>query len=157
MRLFVAITVSENVMACLRRAGLPAPANAHLTLSFIGEREGAAPYLAALSGVKANAMTLRLCEVSMFGRNILAARLSPCPELEILKAEIDAALASAGHEPEKRKYTPHITLSRRKKLPAKHIFNEPPEWVATHFALYQSFLLPSGARHEELGRFELES
>jgi len=72
-----------------------------------------------------------------------------------LRKKIDTPLLKIGLEPEKRKFSPHITLARLKNTPIQKIanflsgnglFSQKPFQV-DDFKLYSSSLTPKGAIH----------
>jgi 2'-5' RNA ligase len=98
--------------------------------------------------------------------------------LGILQNEIEQALAGLGIEPEKRAFSPHLTLARaaggwgaparghgdkpgRQFVRLRQALEKGPTadfgaMVAGDFFLYRSQLSPKGARYTKLARFALE-
>lgn len=78
-----------------------------------------------------------------------------------LAAAIDRASEPLGFEPERRSFTPHLTLARFKmpaRLGASLARLEAPTlapFELNNFALFRSHLSQQGARYEELERFPL--
>jgi 2'-5' RNA ligase len=125
MRLFVGLDLPWEVKE--RLAGLAGgiqgarwvPAgNFHLTLRFIGE---VPPYRAeeidhALAGLRARRFQLVLAGMGTFAKAGRAVALWAGAErgaaLEHLQNKIETALQRAGLEPERRRFTPHVTLAR---------------------------------------------
>ena len=126
VRLFVALDLPFEVRERLRLmtgAKLPGarwvpPENMHLTLRFVGEVDhGRADDIdAALGTIAARGFSLTLEGVGTFqsGRRVHAlwAGVERNPALEHLRAKVESALVRAGCEPERRKFTPHVTLAR---------------------------------------------
>ena len=92
------------------------------------------------------------------------AGVAPSPELERLHADVERALGSAGLEPERRKFTPHITLARLKGAPLERVrrtliehtgFKTAP-FAVDEFVLYSSFLARSGAIHTPEAAYHLQ-
>ena len=63
---------------------------------------------------------------------MLFARAIPREPLEALHKKVDRALTSAGLEPERRAFLPHITLARRRKAGA-----DPDAWLEAHAAPFR--------------------
>jgi len=125
MRLFTAIALPDAVAESLLKLqhGVPGARwqtreQLHLTLRFIGETDGRETDIDdALATVAAPAFPLRLKGVGSFGgktpRDLWAGVEASAP-LEHLNRKIESALQRIGLEPEKRKFTPHVTLARLK-------------------------------------------
>jgi 2'-5' RNA ligase len=85
------------------------------------------------------------------------------PVLTHLQGNIESALVRVGIEPERRKYTPHVTIARIKKSPKGKV----AAWLADHggfnlpafdvdqFVLYRSHLGHSGPHYETIARYDL--
>jgi len=181
LRLFVAIDIPSDLLKRLDHAVGPlkqrfpsarwAPiANQHVTLKFLGwtavdrldelsfrcEEVAKAHAPAALSlggvGTFPGGRRMRVVWVGLEDPDGLTARVA---------AALDEALEPLGFEPEKRGYTPHLTLARF-KTPQK--LDEPLElpgnasepFELTELVLYRSHLSPKGPRYEALNRFALE-
>lgn len=78
-------------------------------------------------------------------------------EMLSLKKKIDSQLSRIGIEPEKRKFSPHITLARFRKKPsltrvadflAGNSLFSLPEFSVAEFHLYSSVLTSKGAIHQ---------
>jgi len=177
MRLFVGVQLPEDARERLKglASGLPgarwiSPENLHVTMRFIGEADG--PLVDdiefALSSVHAPGFPLTLTGVNRFGRGNTAhtvwAGIEAQPALFHLQSKIESALVRAGLEPERRKYTPHVTLARLKKTPAHKIaawaeslgdLRIGPFPVAS-FQLFRSHLGRGPVHYEVLADYELE-
>lgn len=161
MRLFVALTLPEDIRNQLRLlcGGLPgarwvAPENFHITLRFLGEVDGRdMDYVdAALAGIRAPRFRCSLKGVDAFssGAKVKAvyAGVQKTTALQHLRDKVESAVVRAGLEPEPKKYTPHVTLTRPKDPPlgklkaylAEHSLFRSPEFEVTHFTLFSSFL-----------------
>ena len=176
-RLFVAVDLPETIKATLAQlaAGVPGarwtePPQIHLTLRFIGEVDGAqfADIREALAEVNAPAFALSLSGIDHFASrrtpHTLWAGVAPSPELERLHADVERALVSAGLMPERRKFTPHVTLARLKRAPLERVrrtliehagFKTAP-FAVDEFVLYSSFLSRNGAIHTPEAAYDLE-
>src|SRR3954471_15218073 len=161
MRLFVGLELPWRLKERLSNIafGLPGARwvgadNYHLTLRFIGETPGhrAEEIDDALSGLRARGFLLTFAGVGTFhksGRTTsLWAGVERNPQLELLRGKIETALQRAGLEPERRRFTPHVTLARLDNAPpdklagfvqAHNLFREGPIAVE-HFTLFSSLL-----------------
>jgi RNA 2',3'-cyclic 3'-phosphodiesterase len=139
MRLFVALeipsAVRENLAALLHslRAVSPQtrwvrPENLHVTLKFIGEVAEAklAAIRGALAGVRSEqSVTLDFRGLGFFPNEkhprVFWASIGASPNLKTLASDIDHATEKLGIPPEKRPFSPHLTLARFEppRLPEK--------------------------------------
>ena len=123
-RLFTGVEIPSDIGQALAslRGGLPGarwidPQNYHLTLRFIGDVDDVTAHEVAsmLGRVKRNAFELHLEGVTSFGgrkpRAVIATVAPARPLLEV-HAEHERLMQRIGLEPERRKYTPHVTLAR---------------------------------------------
>ena len=155
---------------CARRAPefrwTPA-SNLHVTIRFLGHVEmsladGVATTLAA-SGLRA--FELQLGAVGSFKRGRLARVVwiglsSGEREIGELATTVEVACATAGLEPEERRFHAHLTLARAKardgaELPPLATPPALPAWRADELILYQSHLRRSGSVYEPLRRIRL--
>jgi len=180
MRLFTGLDLPGDVVAnleeLLRRlkpaAGIQwsPPANLHITTKFIGEwPEGRLDELkATLAGLPGRGViAVRIRSLGFFP-NARAPRIFWCgiegAGLAELAGAIDAATARLGIAPEKRSFSPHLTLARIKDrvdlqplheaiatLPATEFGG----FAAGSFFLYQSTLRPTGSVYTKLAEFPL--
>ena len=176
-RLFVAIRPPEAIRDLLIDAMDDSPElrwvsddNLHLTLRFIGEVERplADDIAAALERVRSERFHLRLAGVGMFEQRsggALWAAVEPREPVAALAAKIERACISAGLEPERRAFHPHITLARWNRRSAdtakdvlqrnRALASEPFE--VDRFILYQSRLSRHGAHYEEVASWPMIS
>ncbi len=174
-RLFVAIRPPEPVRDLLIDAMEDSPAlgwvgddNLHLTLRFIGEVERplANDLAAALGRVRSSRFELSIAGVGTFDRRnggALWAGVAPREPVVALAGRIERALVTAGLEPERRAFHPHITLARyrRSGAAAVHPFLErnralaSPAFPVTHAILYESHLSRHGAIYEPVAELPL--
>ena len=175
LRTFIAIPLPAELKAILAAAGraldsqLPSdsvrwvrPEQMHLTLIFLGDTP-----LAQLPAVQ-QAMDRAAGDQARFHLSLgnpgcfpncrrprvlwlgLSAGAAAC---QALKAGLDAQLASLGWAPEKRPFTPHLTLGRARrngKLPPLDlaaITTTPFRWPVNEIRLYESELRPAGPRY----------
>lgn len=144
-RLFTAIELPEALQDELSDLSIPLPGarwvdtdNLHITLRFAGDidKRTARDFAEFLSEIEVGVFHLRLSGVGSFGtkepRSIWAG-VEMVPQLEALQRANERAARSAGLEPEKRKFKPHVTLAR--------LSNSRDDAVArflTRFARYKS-------------------
>ena len=174
-RLFVAIRLPEPVIDALldleggvEGARWQDEGQLHLTLRFAGEMGPlqAEDLAHALDGVRCAPFELALRGVGHFeskGRpHTLWAGLAPSEPLLTLARRVEQACRRAALPPERRKFTPHITLARLNAasgplLPflQAHAALTAPPWPVEAFDLMESTLHPSGARYETVRRYRL--
>ena len=174
-RLFVAIRPPEDVRDLLIDAMDDSPAlrwvgdeQLHLTLRFIGEVERpiANDIGAALNHLRSPPFELRVSGVGKFEKRnggALWAAVEPKSPVTALAAKVERALQQTGIEPERRAFTPHITLARwnRRNAEAVDAFlrrnsdlhSEP--FAVDRFILFESKLSRHGPHYEEVASFEL--
>lgn len=165
MRLFTALALPDEVARALQiiQAGVPgahwqAREQLHLTLRFIGEVDGAeaAAIDDALAAIAAPSLALALKGVGSFGgkkpRDLWAGADPNAPLLH-LNRKIESALQRIGLEPDKRKFTPHVTLARLRNSPGgavadfltDHALYVSKPFDVTGFCLYSSKLTSDGS------------
>jgi 2'-5' RNA ligase len=161
MRLFVGLDLPWSLRQRLAglAGGIPGarwvpPENYHLTLRFIGEvaAHQAEEIDLALAALRARRFALTLAGMGTFakgGRDTqLWAGIARNPALDLLQSKVEQALQRAGLEPERRRFTPHVTLARLDNaVPAKlaafvqthNLFRAEP-FELDHFVLFSSRL-----------------
>ena len=127
-RLFTALELPEAVAGqlALMRGGIAGarwlePEDYHVTLRFIGDVDGrAARDIAETLGDIGRPKTqVRFDVLSWFGGDkprAIVAKVKPEPALMDLQAELERRLRRIGLEPETRKFTPHVTLARLRRV-----------------------------------------
>lgn len=180
MRLFVAVDVpgavkdaiERDVVGPLREAVEGArwtrPEGRHLTLKFLGEvpEERASAVSDALGGAVSGHSPFEASfeEVGGFPNlrrpRVLWVGIGEGAEpMGALASDVSSALEPLGFEPEKRKFSAHLTLARFKRprpigeLPAVDVPSQGFE--VAEVVLFQSHLNPKGARYTALERFAL--
>ena len=154
------------------------PAAMHLTLKFLGEIEAATvPTLRqALSAVTQAALpfTLQSGELGVFPnptrpRVVWVGLAGDRAELAALQQQVEAACVRLGHAPEKRSFSPHLTLGRVRNgigRPKLRTIGEivqgftapaPQRWEVRQLTLFQSELQPTGAVYTPLVVLPLRS
>ncbi len=179
MRLFVAIDIPDKILKTIgdlieklrptARIRWSPVANLHVTTKFIGWWEdermgeldaslrrltGRAPIPVDVRGLGffPNPRSPRVFWAGVYGAEPLAA----------LARDTDRALAALGLEPEKRAFSPHLTLARIKEpVPMQRLTAEIEKirdadfgsFTADRFFLYQSVLRPSGSEYTKLAEY----
>jgi len=177
MRAFLAVELPDNVRDALVAfqsrlpVGRPVAAeNLHLTLSFLDDQpeERLEELHYELEGLTVRPFDVAFDGWSWFGGarpRLIHAALAANPDLTDLHAAVTRAARRVGIRLERRKYVPHVTLARlgaqapgdaRARL--DRLMAELPDpflpgFTVTGVALYQSNLLPQGARYEVLARY----
>ncbi len=185
MRLFFALTLPQEVIACLAKIqrdmrqaipdihslSVPAPANMHLTLEFLGEiPPDRLPDLSAAAQqavARCTPFDAQLQGAGAFPSLERAAVLwcgvgSGREAIIDLQASLRRALQARRVKTERRRYQPHVTLARVRKPVSAEIIGRTlahcvpsPVWQVKEIELIESQLLPSGARYTRLERFPL--
>lgn len=181
LRLFLAVSVpgpqldwvSERVGELRARwpeARWIPPENQHVTLKFLGSTDPAqlgyvvAAGEAVAAGRGAASLTLR--DLGVFpsarrARVLWVGFEDPQGLLACLARDLDDRLAGLGFEPEKRPYSPHLTIARFKRPTAigelPPLAGVPKPFDLRRFALWRSRLSPKGATYERLFSFSLGS
>jgi len=141
-----------------------------LTLRFIGEVDGGLfrEIRSVLENVEASSFPLLMKGLGYFPPrkkpHVLWVGLKKSDPLIQLRKKVDAQLVFLEIPPEKRKYSPHITLARLKETPLTRLTNflsgnalfSLPEFQVTGFHLYSSTLTPKGAIHQIETSYPLE-
>jgi 2'-5' RNA ligase len=173
-RLFVAIRPPQSIRERLldlmegdRDLRWQSDEQLHLTLRFIGEveRPVAEDIAAALAQIRFPRFSLALDGVGRFEKHrhgTLWAGVQPRDQLNSLAAKVERACKSAGIEPERRAFHPHVTLARWKgRAPGVDRFLEQngnlmsDPWPVDEFVLYESRLGREGAHYEPVAIYPL--
>ena len=133
LRLFTGLEVPNDIASSLSilRGGLAGArwideANYHVTLRFMGDiDESCARDVYSLLGhVRRKPLTLKIEGLDIFGGDkprALVARIAPTPALVELQAEQERLVRRVGLAPDKRKFTPHVTLARLRDTSPWHV------------------------------------
>lgn len=174
-RLFTALTLPDEVSMWLTglRGGLRGarwidPENYHITLRFIGDVDHAtADEVAhALDRVRRAPVTITLSGLGSFGSkkpHSVWARVEPTPELMELQAEHERLFQRLRLPPDRRRFTPHVTLARLRGTSAPDAAAwlsmrggfYAPAFTADHFVLLTSRDSVGGGPYVEEGRYPL--
>jgi RNA 2',3'-cyclic 3'-phosphodiesterase len=124
-RLFTGLEIPADIGLALSqyRGGLPGarwvePENYHVTLRFIGDIDEAMArdvFSVLGEGRRRGPVAVSLDRLATFGGDrprALFARVEPSPDLQDLQAEHERLMRRVGLPPERRKFTPHVTLAR---------------------------------------------
>ena len=168
IRLFVAVELPPNILLQIKDLGRgipgarPVPAEQiHLTLCFPGEVERSLfqDIRECLFEVRKKPFFLQVSGVGHFPPGgtprVIWAGVTPTEELVRLKKRVDKALLGCGVEPERRKFSPHITLARLRNSPIQRVsaflagnsLLHTPEFTVDSFHLFSSRLGKKGALH----------
>jgi 2'-5' RNA ligase len=156
-RLFTGLEVPESVALrlSLLRGGLGGarwiePGDYHVTLTFVGEIDGAAARELEdeLAQVESEPFCVRLTGLSSFGGDrprALITSVDLTSPLSALQTASDRAVRRVGGEPERRRYTPHVTIARLNGVSAGGVagylgerFFEPMVFTVRRFVLYSA-------------------
>ena len=177
MRAFLALPLPEATVDALvhLQATLPTGRavpedNLHLTIAYLGEvSEGTLETLHdLLSTTRLPAPAITFSGLGTFAemeRGLVFAEVEDSPTLTALHSKAVQAARAAGVTLPRRRFRPHVTLMRASKQPkgpardrlAVALGQTPdiPGFTARTLCLYQSTLMPSGARHEVLATYDL--
>lgn len=177
MRLFVALPLPDPVIETLEgmAGGIPGarwvpPENLHLTLAFLGELGGgeAADLAEALDGVRNPSFTLSLKGIDTFSRgrqpHALWIAAPRAPALVQLQGRVVSAVEAAGLRPERRRFTPHVTLARLRhpdperlgRFIQAHNLVETPPFTVDEFCLFSSHLRSDGPSYRIEAAYPLD-
>ena len=168
-RLFIAVDIPETIKKNLESMffGIPGARwvsldQLHLTVRFIGDVDGVMflDIKDRLAEINISPFDIKMKGLGHFpprgAPRIIWAGLEKSETLMFLRKKIDTALLQIGVTPEKRKFSPHITLARLKNTPPQKVarflsgngfFSQEPFQVED-FKLYSSTLTPKGAIHK---------
>lgn len=185
MRSFIAIELPGEVKASLaeiqqslKKSGADIrwvkTDNIHLTLKFLGdiEEKSIPGIVQALKGACRNHKVFSI-DISGIGSfpvkkspRVLWSGISDNGELMQLQAEIDETMASLGFDPERRTFSPHLTIGRFRSSRGRGALLDKIELIKhDSFGLFdvrsiyliKSDLKPSGAVYSRIGEFPLDS
>ncbi len=177
-RLFVALRPPPEIRASVRAlmTGVPgarwqSDAQLHVTLRYIGDVDAGVTQdiITALGAVRLPPIAAQLAGVGAFDRrdrvHTLWVGVTPHDELCRLQRDVDRALEGLGLELEVRAFVPHITVARLAlgadaaaeiaQWQQRHAAIASAAFGFTHFTLYDSHLVASGAEYREIARLQL--
>ncbi len=178
LRLFVAIDLPAPVTDTLERicTGLPGarwtdPEQYHLTLRFVGEVDGlvARDLDEGLAEIACEPFTIQLDGFGHFpprgAPKVLWAGISPRDPVDQLRRAVDRAVHAAGVQPERRKFSPHVTvarfpngapINRIQQFLSGHALYRSEPFEVDRFHLYSSQLHQDGAIHTLEATYEVD-
>ena len=154
-RAFVAIKPPESVLDAveafvggldLRAAKRTTRSQWHITVQFLGNHADVDAVIGALSGLQTRPSSIQLAG-SGGVKTVVSLGAAPLDWLRSLAAEVEERLAPLGHELEYRRFRPHLTLARGRRLP--HVGDDPvgEPWLVESLLVFESQTKPSGAVH----------
>ena len=167
-RLFFALWPDDAVRAQLRaaqdamprRGGRPVHVeDIHVTLAFLGQVDAQhrACMEAAAAGVRGAPFELVIDRQGYWPRP----RVAWCAPAELPAALrglvqcLNRALRPCGFEPERRPYSPHVTLFRDARAVPEGPLERPVRWPCRDFVLVATSPVPGGPRYRVLARWPL--
>lgn len=177
-RLFVAIDLPEGVKRQLSSLCFGVPGarwvpeeQIHLTLRFIGEVDGGVfrDIREVLADIRSEPFEIQIKGVGFFPPRktprVLWVGVEPHEKVALLRKRVESALVRLGLEPERRKFSPHITLARLRDTSLSKVtrFLAGNSLFATEsfhvreFILYSSELTPKGAIHRQEAIYSLSN
>jgi 2'-5' RNA ligase len=182
MRLFVAIEIESDIRdrmeafmqqwkTKISNARWVRPQGLHITLKFLGnvKDERRAGIEQALRQIHAPRFQISVQGIGVFPNpkspRVLWVGIRADDGLASLAAQVDQQMVCNGFEPEKRAFSPHVTLARLKERSGKSEIEKAlsvPEsnfgtMTARAFHLYESNVSPQGSIYKQLNTFELIS
>ncbi|MEO1191693.1 MAG: RNA 2',3'-cyclic phosphodiesterase [Pseudomonadota bacterium] len=176
MRLFVALTLPDEVREQLAALEDRLPGarwldeeSYHITLRFIGEVDGgqAEDIAHELDRLDGRGFELSLAGLGHWGEGprarALWAKVEKTEPLSRLQQKVENALQRVGCEPERRRFSPHVTLARLRNTQAEDLH----PFIARHgllrlgpfpvqdFVLYRSFLTGEGPIYQAAAVYPL--
>lgn len=178
IRAFIALPLPEptcdtisKLQSALHVGRAVPPENLHLTLAFLDDQPE--PVLEELhyllAEIESDAVDLAFDGLNTFGGRhprLMVLNVKKTGELAALQARIASCCRQAGIELERRKFRPHVTVTRfsvltpdeGRKLASylgQHGADGPLPCRVDCFALYRSVLNPNGARYDQLATYQL--
>ncbi len=174
-RLFTALEIPSEIGLLLSglRGGLRGarwivPENYHVTLRFVGDVDDrtADEIVDRLSRIGRPPVPVTFDRVGSFGSkkpHSINVRVVADPNLIELQAENERIIQRIGLPPERRKFTPHVTIARCKKSTAADVAHwlachgdfRAVSFTATHFVLFSSKASTGGGPYVVEDAFEL--
>ena len=136
-----------------------ADANLHMTLLFLGGRTARELdcFCEAAGNLQGEAFELQLDYLGAWARPRIQWLGTSCipPALQQLVDTLQQGLALCGIDAGKRRFVPHVTLSRKEKNPRVKAGLEAVHWQARDFVLAESVSAQGGVRYDILQRWPL--
>ena len=174
MRLFIALELPEDVRSAIARSAaeletiwsagrLIPPENYHLTLVFLGEvgEDRIGDVISAMEACPSPPPALSVGKLGRFRHkdgDILWRQIGGGNTLFSLQRRLSRELERRGFVPEKREYSPHLTVGRKVRLPQTELPETGSELFFTPLSmtLFQSKTGPHGAVYTPLRRVEFQ-
>ena len=181
MRLFIAIEIApdireriieftEKLRPTISKARWSRPEGLHVTLKFLGHvADEKVPAIEnMLTKIESQSFAIKIEGIGVFPNSksprVLWVGIGAGPELAELAGRVDELTAELGFEPEKRAFSPHVTLARlqegdRKTKLSSILPVDKPSFgtmTAQEFHLYESKLSPQGSRYFKRASFALK-
>lgn len=150
-RLFFALWPDNKVRQALRDLTVNLPAHGgrevhkedlHITLLFLGQvKTDLYPCVERIAcSIEASLFHLKIDTIGYWNRpGILWCKPSNIPrQLAELVLDLQKGLLNCGFKPEKRVYTPHITLARKARSSDSYLLDNPINWNPIEFVLVTS-------------------
>jgi len=166
MRLFIAISLSSEIIEHIRDIQKKLPQNAtfsiekqpHITIKFLGETTptDATKTQEELSNVRFQSFQAKLNGIGLFTDKVIWAGIEPHNHFEELRKNVDTSLKTIF--PKDEKFHPHITLARIKKILDEEEFKKSINnikvkdlnFIVDKFVLIQSIIDSNGTTYKEL-------
>jgi len=133
--------------------------NLHITLAFIGnvEKSKLDCYRQAAQEVHASGFGLRLDKAGCFSRAqiLWLGCTTPAAELNWLVDSLNSALAVCGYQPGERRFTPHVSLTRKYRERVIPEFDTEIDWPVDSFCLVESCSTGRGVEYRVLDTWAL--
>jgi len=144
-----------------RPGGFNHPLDLHITLVFLGPVEEArmSDVISAADRVTLTPFSLSLDRVASWKkpRILWCGPSSTPPPLTRLVTDLEKALAGCGFMPEKRRYTPHVTLARKVQPEPDPRLAQPLHWPVEGFVLAGSGGQGPGPRYRIIKKWPADS
>lgn len=131
--------------------------NFHITLKFIGQanRETIKCLINKASTIKFEPLKLSLDCTGVFkrGRILWFSTQQKPTALQNLHQSVVDVCTSCNIPSQQEKFIPHVTITRKFKLPYQATNFSPIQWFVNHFYLMESVSYPDGVRYEVLHKF----
>ncbi|MEN8179761.1 MAG: RNA 2',3'-cyclic phosphodiesterase [Pseudomonadota bacterium] len=136
------------------------PDDLHITLVFLGQVDDSQHLCIqqVADTIDCSAFTLQLDTIGHWPRpRILWCGPAEQPDaLQTLVKDLQKGLLDCGFEPERRRYSPHVTLHRKVRHAEAGLIDNPIEWQAGEFVLATSWGgVPGQPRYRILHRWSL--
>ena len=174
MRLFLAIELPDEIKTQIESLYLEEyphirwvpPEQLHITLVFIGTQNSITlnDLIHKIAEIEFPSFHLKAREIGYFNSGVIWLGIEDNDPLQQLQKKLRQKLEELNLNLESRKFIPHITLGRTKKIDAdlmehfcNHTFGFKCSWAIDSFQLKSSHLKQSGAIYETEADFQLET